>query len=63
MRRYESPRFIRTHLPLSLLPKSIWYVQPKVSECYDIRNNCKKLIIVVGFYFCEFHSYDFMTLR
>lgn len=27
----ESPRFIKTHLPVELLPKQIWTKKPKVS--------------------------------
>lgn len=36
MRRFESPRFIKTHLPVTLLPSKIWSVRPKVRARFSM---------------------------
>ncbi|XP_065201615.1 luciferin sulfotransferase-like isoform X2 [Planococcus citri] len=51
----ESPRFIKTHVSLELLPKQLWTVKPKIIYVY---RNPKDVVISQYHFVCMINGYE-----
>ncbi len=54
MDNLPSPRFIKTHLPIQLLPDEIWTVKPKLIY---IKRNVKSVVVSYYFHTVMFDGY------
>jgi hypothetical protein len=49
-----SPRFIKTHLPIQLLPDQIWTVKPKIVY---VKRNCKDTAVSFFHHIALLHGF------